>query len=216
MMQGFLVLSAVGTVAASFPWYNRSLPVAARIEPLLSALTLKEKIGLLGTDSQAVTRLNVSSFNWQTEGLHGIAWLNRSTVFPAPIGLAATFNRDVLSDLGKVDAQEARAKFYHADGNGLNLFAPNLNIFRDPRWGRGQETFGEDPILIGELGAALISAAQEPFAEAKAVPVLMTDKHYAVYNLESNYAPPLNGNDGQYRLRFFATASNQDLNHTYL
>eukprot|EP00927_Polykrikos_kofoidii_P049178 TRINITY_DN43289_c0_g1_i1.p1 TRINITY_DN43289_c0_g1~~TRINITY_DN43289_c0_g1_i1.p1 ORF type:complete len:830 (-),score=118.22 TRINITY_DN43289_c0_g1_i1:137-2626(-) len=200
----------------TFPWNNESLSVQERVAALSDALTISEQISLLGSSSRAVPRLAVDSFEWSSEGLHGIAWNGRSTVFPAPIGLAATFDTDVLKDLGAVDAREARAKFYHGDGSGLSLFAPNINIFRDPRWGRGQETYGEDPVLAGKLAAALITSAQEPFVDTDVLPVLLTDKHFAVYNLESNYAPPLNGTDGQYRLRFYASASESDLEYTYL
>lgn len=199
-----------------FPWNDPTKPADARADALLAALSTQEKIGMMVTSSRVVPRLAVGSFEWSNEGLHGIAWHGRSTVFPAPIGLGASFDHEVVADLGRVDAKEGRAKFYHGDGNGISLFAPNINIFRDPRWGRGQETYGEDPILAGELAVSFVKSAQTPFVNTSALPVLMTDKHYVVYNLESNYAPPLNGTDGQYRLRFYATATETDLALTYL
>lgn len=205
-----------GPAPPSFPWNDVNRSAEERAHLLVKALSTTEKIQMMVTSAVGVPHLAVPDFEWSNEGLHGIAWHGRSTVFPAPIGLAATFDRSVLTTLGEVDAKEARAKHYHGDGVGLSLFAPNINIFRDPRWGRGQETYGEDPVLAGELAKAFVATAQTPFIDSKVKPVLMTDKHYAVYNLESNFAPPLNGTDGQYRLRFYANATESDLEFTYL
>ena len=124
-------------------------PLANRIEDLLSRLTLAEKIGQLMHDSPAIERLGVPAYNWWNEACHGIGRNGRATVFPQVIGLGATWNRALLHEVATAISDEARAK-HHADAaagrrgqyQGLTFWTPNINIFRDPRWGRGQETFG--------------------------------------------------------------------------
>ena len=130
-------------------------------------MTLEEKASQLLYKSPAIERLNIPRYNWWNEALHGVARAGVATVFPQAIGLAATFDRDLVKKVAEAISDEARAKYnlsikegirrqYH----GLTFWSPNVNIFRDPRWGRGQETFGEDPYLSGELGLIFVEGLQ--------------------------------------------------------
>jgi len=138
-----------------------------RVKDLLSKLTLKEKVSLLGYRSQAVPRLNIPAYNWWNEGLHGVARAGEATVFPQAIALAATFNQDLIQSVSNVISTEARAKYNLSTAKGRNLqymgltyWTPNINIFRDPRWGRGQETYGEDPYLTSQIGTSFVKGLQ--------------------------------------------------------
>jgi beta-glucosidase len=137
-------------------------PIDTRVQDLVSKLTLDEKVSLLGYNSKAVPRLGIPAYNWWNEGLHGVARAGEATIFPQAIGMAATFNDDLLKQVSTVISTEARAKYNlaiqkdrHLQYMGLTFWAPNINIFRDPRWGRGQETYGEDPFLTATMGSAL-------------------------------------------------------------
>src|SRR5690606_23777305 len=135
---------------------------------LVARMTREEKIAQAMNDAPAIPRLGIPAYEWWSEGLHGIARNGYATVFPQAIGLAATWNADLLQQVGTATSTEARAKFNLAGGPGkdhpryagLTLWSPNINIFRDPRWGRGMETYGEDPYLTGQLAIGFIRGLQ--------------------------------------------------------
>jgi beta-glucosidase len=171
----------------SFPFQNPDLPLAERIDDLLGRLTLEEKVGQMLHESRAVARLGVPAYNWWNEACHGIARNGRATVFPQVIGLGATWNRDLVQQVAGIIAEEARAKHHAAVAaghrgqyQGLTFWTPNINIFRDPRWGRGQETFGEDPYLTGELGLAMVRGLQGQHPQY--LKTAACAKHYAVHS----------------------------------
>jgi len=155
---------------SKFVWYDDSLPFEERVEAIIKAMTVKEKVSQLLHDAPAVERLGIPAYNYWSEALHGVARAGMATVFPQAIGMAATFDTDLEYRMGCAIAVEARAKNaasrrFSGDGGspmyrGLTYWSPNINIFRDPRWGRGQETFGEDPYLTGEMGAVFVRALQ--------------------------------------------------------
>jgi beta-glucosidase len=185
-------------------------PLAARIEDLISRLTLAEKIGQLMHDSPAVDRLGVPAYNWWSEACHGIGRNGRATVFPQVIGLGATWNRALVQEVAGVIADEARAKHHAAVAagcrgqyQGLTFWTPNINIFRDPRWGRGQETFGEDPFLTAEMGVAMVRGLQGD--DPRHLKVAACAKHFAVHS----------GPEAE-RHTFDARPSRKDLVETYL
>ncbi len=162
-------------------------PIAARVDDLVSRLTLPEKVGQLMHDSPAVERLGVPTYNWWNEACHGVGRNGRATVFPQVIGLGATWNRDLVQRVASVIADEARAKHHAAVAagrrgqyQGLTFWTPNINIFRDPRWGRGQETFGEDPYLTGELGVAMVRGLQGD--DPNYLKTAACAKHFAVHS----------------------------------
>ena len=193
------------------PWFNSSLDMNARIDALLKEMTLEEKISQTVNESAAITRLGIPAYDWWSEALHGVARSGRATVFPQAIGLAATFDPILMQKVGDAVSDEARAINNHLLNNGyparlyqgLTFWSPNVNIFRDPRWGRGQETFGEDPFLSGSIGAAYIKGLQGN--NPTYMKVAACAKHFAVHS-------------GPEALRheFNAIASPKDLNETYL
>ena len=137
------------------------------IKSLIDSMTTEEKISQLLHQSPAVERLGIPEYNWWNEALHGVARAGAATVFPQAIGLAASFDREMVKSIASAISDEARAKYNQSVKSGLRLkyhgltfWSPNINIFRDPRWGRGQETFGEDPYLSGELGLEFVRGLQ--------------------------------------------------------
>lgn len=155
------------TAMAQQNYKNEALTIDIRVKDLLSKLTLKEKVSLLGYRGQAVPRLNIPAYNWWNEGLHGVARAGEATVFPQAIALAATFNQELIHSVSNVISTEARAKYNLSTAKGRNLqymgltyWTPNINIFRDPRWGRGQETYGEDPYLTSQIGTSFVKGLQ--------------------------------------------------------
>jgi beta-glucosidase len=189
---------------------NPQQPVEARVNDLLHQLTLDEKISLLGYRSQAVPRLGIPAYNWWNEALHGVARAGVATVFPQAIGMAATFNDSLLYQAASVIATEARAKYNlsvaqdrHLQYMGLTFWSPNINIFRDPRWGRGQETYGEDPFLTAHMGTAFVKGLQGN--DSKYLKASACAKHFAVHS------GPENG-----RHTFNAIVDEKDLRETYL
>jgi len=167
---------------------NPQLPVNQRVSDLVSRMTLEEKVSQLGHTADAVPRLGIPEYNWWNEGLHGVARAGTATVFPQAIALAATFDTPLIHKLADTIGTEFRAKYYasvHTDGSadwyrGLTVWSPNINIFRDPRWGRGQETYGEDPYLTSRIGVAFVTGLQGDGANyLKAV---ATPKHFAVHS----------------------------------
>jgi len=174
---------------ASEPVYkNPDLPVAQRVDDLISRMTLEEKVSQLGHTADAVPRLGIPEYNWWNEGLHGVARAGYATVFPQAIGLAATFDEPLMHSVADVISTEFRAKYYHdlhSDGSsdwyrGLTIWSPNINIFRDPRWGRGQETYGEDPYLTSRMGVAFVTGLQGD--DPKYFKTIATSKHFAVHS----------------------------------
>ncbi|MDU8955376.1 MAG: glycoside hydrolase family 3 N-terminal domain-containing protein, partial [Bacteroides sp.] len=154
------IVASMGSFAQNEPYKNPKLTPEERAEDLLGRLTLKEKIGLMKNSSFAVERLGVAPYNWWSEALHGVARNGLATVFPITMGMASTFDDEAIERVYVAVSDEGRAKFHDAHrrnrygyGNeGLTFWNPNVNIFRDPRWGRGQETFGEDPYLTTRMG----------------------------------------------------------------
>jgi beta-glucosidase len=170
-----------------FPFLDPELTLESRVTDLLGRLTLEEKIGQMLHESKAVGRLGVPAYNWWNEACHGIARNGRATVFPQVIGLGATWNRALVERVAGIISDEARAKHHAAVAaghrgqyQGLTFWTPNINIFRDPRWGRGQETFGEDPFLMGELGLAVVRGLQGNHAHY--LKTAGCAKHYAVHS----------------------------------
>jgi beta-glucosidase len=192
------------------PYWDPARPIPARVDDLVGRLTLDEKIGQLVTDAPAIPRLGVPAYHWWSEALHGVARAGRATVFPQVIGLAATFDEALVGRVADAISDEARAKHHEAERRGergryqgLTFFTPNLNIFRDPRWGRGQETWGEDPFLTARLGAAFVRGMQGE--DARYLKTVATAKHFAAHS-------------GPEALRhsFDARPSPHDLADTYL
>jgi beta-glucosidase len=163
----FLASSSLALGQNQPVYKDEQQPLEKRVQSLLNTLTLEEKASLLGYRSKAVPRLGIPAYNWWNEGLHGVARAGRATVFPQSIGLAATFNEDLVHQVASTISTEARAKYNlgvqkdrHLQYMGLTFWSPNINIFRDPRWGRGQETYGEDPFLTSHMGVAYVKGMQ--------------------------------------------------------
>jgi len=183
----FLAVSgAYAQDAAQSAYLNRTLSPQQRAVDLVHRMTVEEKVTQLVNQSREVPRLNVPDYDWWSESLHGVA-RNGTTEFPEPIGLAATFDTDAIHHMAVVIGTEARASYVRGmrDGHsdifeGLDFWAPNINIFRDPRWGRGQETYGEDPFLTARMGVAVVTGMQGD--DPKYYRVISTPKHYAVHS----------------------------------
>ena len=173
--------------AAAMPFRNPALPIPQRVDDLVSRLTLDEKVSQVIDRAAAIPRLDIPAYNWWNEGLHGIARSGFATMFPQAIGNAATWDAPLVHSIGAVVSTEARAKYNDAiaHGNhdryyGLTIWSPNINIFRDPRWGRGQETYGEDPFLTATLGTAFVKGIQGD--DPNYYRAIATPKHYAVHS----------------------------------
>jgi beta-glucosidase len=173
--------------AVAMPFNDASLPIAQRVDDLVSRLTLEEKVAQTIDRAAAVPRLNIPAYNWWNEGLHGIARSGYATMFPQAIGNAATWDAPLVNSIATVISTEARAKYNDAirhDNHdryyGLTIWSPNINIFRDPRWGRGQETYGEDPFLTGRLGVAFVKGIQGD--DPNYFRAIATPKHFAVHS----------------------------------
>jgi beta-glucosidase len=193
-----------------YNYQNPDLSISERVDDLVSRMTLEEKAGQLMFDAPAIERLDVPAYNWWNECLHGVARNGKATVFPQAIGLAATFDPELMHRIGIAISDEARAKFnenrkvgYMSRYAGLTFWSPNVNLFRDPRWGRGQETYGEDPFLISRMGVSFVKGLQGD--NPKYMKVAAMAKHYAVHS-------------GPEKLRheFDAVVSKYDLWNTYL
>jgi beta-glucosidase len=172
-----------------FPFQNPELSSKERAKDLISRLTLEEKATLMCDQSDAIPRLGIKKFNWWSEALHGFANNDNVTVFPEPVGMAASFDDELVYHIFDAVSDEARAKYnqWINDGNenkrflSLSVWTPNVNIFRDPRWGRGQETYGEDPYLTSKMGISVVNGLQGP-KDAKYRKLLACAKHYAVHS----------------------------------
>ncbi|MEI7830457.1 MAG: glycoside hydrolase family 3 C-terminal domain-containing protein [Prolixibacteraceae bacterium] len=176
-----------GQEAAKLPYQNTQISLDERVEDLVSRMTLKEKVTQLFNQAEPIERLGVPAYNWWNECLHGVARAGKATVFPQAIGLSATFDQDLMFRVGDAISDEARAKYNFFSGNnvrsiytGLTFWTPNINIFRDPRWGRGQETYGEDPFLTGRMAVNFIKGLQG--SDPKYLKTVATAKHYAVHS----------------------------------
>jgi len=199
-------------VPGSVLWKDPSQPVDARVQDLISRMSLAEKASQLMADAPALPRLGIPSYSYRNECAHGVVGFGTATVFPQVIGMAATWDAPLIQKEGDTAATEARAKFndfsasHHGNitlHRGLSFYAPNINIFRDPRWGRGQETFGEDPFLTSQLGVAFIRGLQGN--DPKYDKTIACAKHFAVHS----------GPEAT-RRSFNVTPPERDLYETYL
>tara|TARA_R110001599_G_scaffold74653_3_gene205832 strand:+ start:24588 stop:26783 length:2196 start_codon:yes stop_codon:yes gene_type:complete len=191
-------------------WFDPDISFAQRANLLVNAMTVDEKIAQLSHATPAIARLNVPQYNWWNEALHGIARNGKATIFPQAIGLAATFDPDLAHQVASAISDEARAKYAIAQsiGNqgqyaGLTFWTPNVNIFRDPRWGRGQETYGEDPFLTAQMGTAFVKGLQGD--DPKYLKSAGVAKHFAVHSGPESL-----------RHHFDVEPSQKDLYETYL
>jgi beta-glucosidase len=202
--------NATGQTPPGFVFRNPSLTVEERVSDLVSRLTLDEKVKQMLYNAPAIPRLGIPEYNWWGEALHGVARAGKATVFPQAIGLAATWDTNLLLHVATVISDEARAKHHDAERKGrrgiyegLTFWSPNINIFRDPRWGRGMETYGEDPYLAGRLGVQFVKGMQGE--NPKYLKTISTPKHFAVH---SGPEPD--------RHVFDAVVDERDLRETYL
>src|SRR5215831_17058805 len=212
-LTGVLTLVAatgIHAAAQTLPYQNQSLQFETRVNDLVSRMTLEEKVQQMKDVAPAIERLGVPAYNWWNEALHGVARSGLATVFPQAIGMAATWDDDLVLAIATAISDEARAKHHaylrqgsHQRYQGLTFWSPNINIFRDPRWGRGQETYGEDPFLTGKLAVQFIHGLQGD--DPKYFKTIATVKHYAVH---SGPEPLRHG--------FDAVVSERDLRETYL
>ena len=205
-----VTLTLTGQISDTAAYRNPDLAPEKRAADLVGRMTLDEKVLQMQDQAPAIARLGVPAYGWWNEALHGVARAGEATVFPQAIGLAATWDTDLEQRIGDIISTEARAKYNdairrdnHARYSGLTFWSPNINIFRDPRWGRGQETFGEDPYLTGRIAVAFIRGMQGN--DPHYFKVIATAKHYAVH---SGPEPD--------RHRFDVRPSERDLNGTYL
>ncbi len=210
-----LTLSAALIVAAASAqqpalYKNASAPIERRVDDLLSRMTLEEKVSQLMNDSVGIDRLGIPAYNWWNECLHGVARAGRATVFPETIGLAATWDADLIYRVATAISDEARAKHHEFVRRGkrniyqgLTFWTPNINLFRDPRWGRGMETYGEDPYLTGRMAVQFIKGLEGD--DPKYLKTVATAKHYAVHS----------GPESE-RHTFDAVVSEEDLRQSYL
>ena len=183
-------ITLCGSAAAQgFPYQDAALPAEQRAEDLLSRLSLEQKVSLMMNDSPAIPEFGIRAYNWWNEALHGAARAGLATVFPQAIGMAASWDEALLEEVFDIASTEQRIKFIqyrkHPEGSpqyhGLTVWTPNINIFRDPRWGRGQETYGEDPFLTARMGYAVVKGLQGPDTE-KYDKLHACLKHYAVHS----------------------------------
>ncbi len=192
------------------PFRDWNLPVDQRIDDLIGRLTLEEKASQMVYSAAAIPRLDIPEYNWWNECLHGVARAGEATIFPQPVGLAATFDEELIRQIATAISDEARAKYRLASEmerrgkyQGLTFWSPNVNIFRDPRWGRGMETWGEDPLLTGRMASAFVKGLQGD--DPHYLKVAACAKHYVVHS-----GPEKD------RHHFDAVVSAKDLRETYL
>lgn len=185
---GVCSLSLLFSCAQKLPYQDTSLTAEQRAEDLLPRLTLEEKVALMQNASPAIPRLGIKEYDWWNEALHGVGRAGLATVFPQAIGMGASFNDSLLYEVFDAVSDEARVKsrIFSENGvlkryQGLTFWTPNVNIFRDPRWGRGQETYGEDPYLTGQLGMAVVRGLQGP-EDGKYDKLYACAKHFAVHS----------------------------------
>jgi beta-glucosidase len=206
----FICLPFIALSQDTSAYKNPNLPIEQRVNDLVSKMTLEEKVSQMVYNSPAIEHLGIPAYNWWNEALHGVARNGIATVFPQAIGLAATWDTGLMYKVSTIISDEARAKYNKAISmnqrgiyQGITLWAPNINIFRDPRWGRGQETYGEDPYLTGEMGVQFVEGLQG--SDPKYLKTIATPKHFAVHS----------GPEPE-RHTFNAIVSDYDLRETYL
>lgn len=208
-----LALATALPSAAQLPYLDKSLSPERRAEDLLGRLTLVEKASLMDFNSPAIPRLGIPAYNWWNEALHGVARNGYATMYPMPIGMAASFDPQLIEGVFTSVSDEARVKYRLArtvetresmQYAGLTFWTPNINIFRDPRWGRGMETYGEDPFLTGLLGSAVVRGLQGDFSDGH-LKAQACAKHFAVHSGPESL-----------RHTFDANVSERDLWETYL
>jgi len=187
LLFSFLLASLLGLSAQTPAYLDPGLPLDQRVNDLVSRMTLEEKVSQMQDVAPAIPRLGIPAYNWWNEALHGVARAGHATVFPQALGLAATWDTDLVHRVADVISTEARAKYNDAiqHGNtgryfGLTFWSPNINIFRDPRWGRGQETYGEDPFLTSRIGVAFVTGLQGD--DPHYLKTVSTPKHFAVHS----------------------------------
>jgi len=192
------------------PFQNSKLPLDDRVKDLVSRMTPDEKVSQMMNSAVAIDRLGIPAYDWWSECLHGVARAGIATVFPQAIGLASTWDQDLLHDVATAISNEARAKHHEfirrgmrARYMGLTFWSPNINLFRDPRWGRGMETYGEDPYLTGRMAVQFIQGLQGD--DPRYLKVVATAKHYAVHSGPEST-----------RHTFDAQISERDLRESYL
>lgn len=205
-----LLLSQSLLAQKNYIFRDEKLSIETRVQNLLEQLSLEEKISLLGYNTQAIPRLGIPAYNWWNEALHGVARAGVATIFPQSIGMAATFNETLMKQVANIISTEARAKYNlasqkdrHLQYMGLTFWSPNVNIFRDPRWGRGHETYGEDPFLTAKMGVAFVQGMQG--SNPLHLKTAATAKHFAVHS----------GPEAD-REKFNAVVDEKDLRETYL
>jgi beta-glucosidase len=205
-----LAAEAASPAATQAPWLDTRLGFEERAAALVSRMTLEEKAAQMQNAAPAIERLGVPAYDWWNEALHGVARAGGATVFPQAIGMAATFDVPLMDEVATAISDEARAKHHRfaAQGQrgryqGLTFWSPNINIFRDPRWGRGQETYGEDPYLTARMGIAFVRGLQGDDPVYRKLDA--TAKHFAVHS----------GPEAD-RHHFDARPSRRDLYETYL
>jgi len=213
LLLGMVIVCRVIAAAAAAqipPYQNEALPFDVRVHDLVSRMTLEEKVSQMKDVAPAIDRLGIPQYNWWNEALHGVARSGTATVFPQAIGLAATWDDSLIFQMATVISDEARAKHHEYVRNGsrrryqgLTFWSPNINLFRDPRWGRGQETYGEDPFLTGRLAVQFIRGMQGD--DPKYLKTVATVKHFAVHS----------GPEPE-RHQFDAAVSERDLRESYL
>ena len=191
-------------------YLDETLSFAERAKDLVARMTLEEKASQMVYTAPAIPRLGVPGYNWWNEALHGVARAGTATMFPQAIAMAAMFDAEMVEKIGGVIAEEGRAKYNENVRQndrdiykGLTFWSPNINIFRDPRWGRGHETYGEDPYLTARLGVRFVKGVQGD--DPKYLKAAACAKHYAVHSGPESM-----------RHEFNAVVSNQDLYDTYL
>lgn len=204
------IFSCKETIQYEYEFQNPEINIQDRVTNLIGQMTLKEKVSQMRYDAPAIERLGIPEYNWWNECLHGVARAGVATVFPQGIGMGATWNAPLIFEMGTAVSDEARAKHHKAISQGkrgiyqgLTFWTPNINIFRDPRWGRGQETYGEDPYLTSRIGVNYIKGLQGD--DEKHLKVVATAKHFAVHS-----GPEKSRHEDNYQ------TSNKDLYETYL
>ena len=198
---------------ASFPICDQSLPVQQRAADLVSRMTVQEKADWLSNTVQSIPQLGLPAYQWWNEALHGVMYLKshasdipEATSFPSPLNLASTFNVNLIHRIANIISTEARAA-NNENITGLNFFTPNINLVRDPRWGRGQETPGEDPYVASQYVAAMVRGLQEG-EDSRYLKIAATCKHFIAYDMDAW--------NGTTRWSFDAKVADIDLVETYL
>lgn len=180
---------SIAQISTDYPFRDTRLSLEERVSDLIAHLTLDEKVQLMKSNAPAIPRLGIPAYNWWNEALHGVARTSEKvTVFPQAIGMAATFDTEALQKMGDITSSEGRALFNEAlkagkgiaQYRGLTYWTPNINIFRDPRWGRGQETYGEDPYLTAQMGSAIVRGLEGD--NPRYLKAVACAKHYAVHS----------------------------------